>query len=59
MTPYIKALPAVNPCADPVPAMEAAFQKLILPTTGKMSTRSNFKAIICTQNRCDTTIMFH
>lgn len=33
-----------------------AFQQLILPTTGKMSTHSNFKAIICTQNRCDRAI---
>lgn len=33
-----------------------AFQQLILPTTGKMSTHSDFKAIIRTQNRCDTAL---
>lgn len=57
MTPYLKR----SACSQTAGGnlftwdwigINGAFQQLSLPTTWKMSTRSNFKAIIHTQNRC-------
>lgn len=60
MTPYLKCCACSQTlgqtCLLRWIRITAAFQQFVLPTTWKMSTHSNFKAIIHPQNRCDTAL---